>query len=868
MRSEGDSLDLCAQLAIRSKNSGDSQEYRVLNYSPGALELGDFTAIFTGLSAGSASSSAARSDDDLPVACGTYQKSGEVYLTVIRQERTSLKDSRGRAVVAYCCACVPYSELERTPAAYVDIAAAIPRHDALREGDLPRSLRVQPLDADWLQVYAEIIDRVGYEFCATVASWALDGGVALMRGLHLGAQRLVYLEAIAGLLPYGGRADLSFSTWMESASAHSIRLGFSNQARPQEKRIVWGDAPPTGFRPGSAGEQYYHLLLDLKQIDAGWRYSTREVVSYLAEHRQPLNFENPECFVQVLYALNQPYLVWKAVKAGRGDIQQVSDLLRSDNSRTLSEGQQVDLLLFLLANPEISEDDVRILKASWREELWPGLIAAALSQVRTDSHPEACERLLALADEKGRLSDFLYDVLQAVITEIAPLSGPDATQQVRSVATLLLSSWPRIASDTRTLRPVQGVLSRYPPLLFELVFEAGRRSGGTLETILDQLGRERVLRDNLRTFEIARGRVRDSVSGTDIARLASCNPQYVPDLVDIALSRGAGNGLEGILTGVLGWLSTDPRVTSWDQEWGPTLDRLAALDQTSAQVVALVDLCYLLLAAGTSLPFLGAALDDTSGSFHLYMDALIGGIQRLGENARMGLVEAITADDCRSVQRAENSLHLLDRLLDDSLVASRRDTICRRVLSIVDQYPRLLDSDVFARLEAPLTKSGYALPVAERRLKQSLQSSTPPDRAAEQCARLVEAHGIKAVQVIIRMLNDRQYLDTVERFTKFRESLADKLRNRTPPQVLLALDRALEQAVLNGELAPNLSERYASYFIHELFSRLDGDVSDLARVGKHLTEEDLHYLSRLITEIQEIDPRLHKGLMPRLRWGR
>ncbi len=867
-------MNLRAEFAIRSKQPGDTQEYRVLAASSGALQAEDFEAIFRKLSVGSAPPNGRSVGDDAPVAtCGTYTASGDTYVAVIRQERTELRDSGGRPVSAYCCACVPYSELTSNPIGYLEVYRCIPPHEELRKGVFPQRLEVEALEIKRLQADAALIDRVGYEFCAAVAARLLEGGVALMRGQDLEQRkRLECLQAIASLLPYGARATLSLSTWMQSASMHSIRLGFSDQARRHETRVVWGSTAPTDFAPGGGAEQYFRMLLDLRQLDGVEPYSILDILTHLEAQREPLGFDAPQRFIRVLYALNEPYLVWKAARERRADSRHVRNLFHERRTDALGEAQLLDLLRFLLSSRQLTAEDVRVASDNWRDILWPDLLDAARARLDDRDGASALDMLCSLASEKGGLARLLDAILQAAVTDPPSEQEPHARRQ--TAASLLLAWWPTPGVEDRwtpqDLRSVLGSLARHRALLYDFVLAAVRRlSPSELDAVFARL--ERVgsaVANDLSVFEVARGRSREDVSGESVRRLASAGPGYVPALVEMALSSGTVNeSLDRVLGGVVACAAGHPDacIRRDDLEaWRALLPRLGAVRRPSPRLTAEIDLCALLLDPGSPPPFLTLQLGEPMYIFAPYAEVLVRGARALGSAAMVRVLNWLIANDCASLRCTENALHALDGLLAAEADATERNKAYLYILSMVDRYPDLLDESSFTeQWEMRLSNEGYALRVAETRLRKRLDSHTPVPEAAGHCARLVTEHGRTAEQVIIRVLNEKRYLDSVERFREFRETLQLGQEGGLSPEKSQQLAARLEEAVLAGRLAPTLSRMYRRAVIKERIGNLEKSIASLAGVAEHLREDDLAALAHLLKKLQGIGPQ--KGLGAWLR---
>lgn len=861
---------LHAEFAIRSKQPGDTQEYRVLSATSGRLGIADFETIFKALSVGSAPTNGKPGSDDEPLAvCGTYAVAGDIYVTVIRQERTDLKDSGGRPITAYCCACVPYSDIQYSPAGYLDLYASIPSHQEMREGRFPRAIEVEPLEGARLQGYVDLIDSVGYSYCAGIAASVLRGGVALMRGADLGhAERLEYLDAIVCLLPFGCRASMSVSTWMQSASMHSIRLGFSDQARKHETRIVWGETFVPDPELSRSAHEYYQMLLDLKQTEGGRSFSTSELLAYLLGQRQALDLDVQVAVVGALYELNQPYLVWKGVREHRGDPSQVRDLFRTGKVHHLAEQQQLKLLHFLLATSQLNSEDTRIVSEHWRDDLWPALVDAARVRLGDPGSAGVLDLLCDLALQAARLSQLLEALLDATASALPSRLGSGKQVRREMVMRLLPDWWEELGGEPG---PVREALGRYPDLLYEFVFQAGRtQSRSRLGAILTQLAAGgRAMADELRIFEVACGWSNEPLPLGSIRRLAAANSGNVAAIVDMTLTHGTNDSVGHTLEGVLTWLSEGRGGLGPGGEpaWRDVLPRLRAVKRPTPQLMATIDLLLLVLDPNSSPPFLRDRVNETSGGADAYRETLLGWSLKLDNDVLSRVVGRVVAVDCGSVRCAENSLALLDGLLADTLPEGTGKRVSKHVLSVLDKYPQLLDADSFKKRWEPRLRSyGYAVQVAERRLRRAIQPSTPVTTAAQLSASLILEYGPDAEPMIVRVLYEKRTLRDLGRFEEFRAALRASLGEFSSPEEVDAVDARLERAVLEGGFGPQLRTRYTQALIDGAFTDLTRGMHNLGKVSDHLGSDDRALLAELGKAIQEIAPQ--RGKINLFRKGR
>ena len=109
-------------------------------------------------------------------------------------------------------------------------------------------------------------------------------------------QRLAVIDAVAALLPYGFRADLSASTGVQANSEYDIRLVFAEYGGDNQIILsLYEDEPDPG--PGLA-LNYLNMLRDKMKISGLDR-----VVTYLWDDKEELNFQHPEAALERLAKL-------------------------------------------------------------------------------------------------------------------------------------------------------------------------------------------------------------------------------------------------------------------------------------------------------------------------------------------------------------------------------------------------------------------------------------------------------------------------------------------------------------------------------------------------------------------------------------
>ena len=184
-------------------------------------------------------------------------KDSHVYLGISIVIPSDAVDSAGRRASSTSYFCVSYGDLGEPisyTGLYEELRQYIPPHQGL---GLIR-LSVPRLDPGALA--AEITDGFGEEVVRATAAMLLSGPVSVLGAENTTLlERLLFLDAVAALLPYGYRAGgYTASTWSDSGTRHPIRLAFASRPRQNAGVIRWKSGPTTPIE--GAGREYLELL--------------------------------------------------------------------------------------------------------------------------------------------------------------------------------------------------------------------------------------------------------------------------------------------------------------------------------------------------------------------------------------------------------------------------------------------------------------------------------------------------------------------------------------------------------------------------------------------------------------------------------
>lgn len=243
---------LTAEWALWGRHATDTG-HGVLECSAGTLIADDFDEIIRRY--------AAATPDRLPqYTVGWLRKAdAHEYVALAIHEQTPYgpaQSGRGRGIIFVRLFCVRHADLAEHAVSYTELLDAVQRQElpprAAAPGAAgPVTIRVRsqpPPAADFAAALAE-----------TVAALLLTTAPVCVLGAYelAAADRLAFIDEVVSLLPYGLRANLSASTWVNPiAQQLMLRLYFADAQRDDDGRtrhVGWGQPGPGGF-PDPGGE--------------------------------------------------------------------------------------------------------------------------------------------------------------------------------------------------------------------------------------------------------------------------------------------------------------------------------------------------------------------------------------------------------------------------------------------------------------------------------------------------------------------------------------------------------------------------------------------------------------------------------------
>lgn len=229
---------------------------------------------------------------------------------------------------------------------------------------------------------ADAVDRLGFDWAAGIAALLLEGrqvAVVPVSGARLPDtdDRVLILDAVCSLLPYGCRAWLSAATWT-GQSEHRLMLVFATAARTgqAEARLGAGAAGGTPPEPQTAvGREYLNELLRLRAR----RESTAELVAHLLGAGDAISSQDPKAALRALREADLLDSVLTEIGQGGGELADVTRVLDTYGPNGLTE-RQLGLLLPFLARHAPGEVLLRYWSPLTPRLLAEDVLAARASQ--------------------------------------------------------------------------------------------------------------------------------------------------------------------------------------------------------------------------------------------------------------------------------------------------------------------------------------------------------------------------------------------------------------------------------------------------------------------------------------------------------
>jgi hypothetical protein len=292
------STEVVADWAWISKDLSAGIGYSILRVSTDAV---DFGAISGDFEPGAPSSTIAPESPDAPpwVTYGPGGGRDGMLISVSVRDPWTERDHTGRPVRPQRLFVMRYPDLTDADASFQTIWAAVRDAPVPAPDGAPLVLTVAGQSPDDLIPVVE----ANFDSLAAIAAALLDGPVAIGDASHLPRERrLALLDAVAALLPYGFRADLSASSSVNNTVKHQIRLVMADFANPDQQLLSL--TTPQYSPRGDLGRRYLAALHE-KRKKNGTAALVRHLWSIRQEEGQrPCSFRRPGFALAALHELD------------------------------------------------------------------------------------------------------------------------------------------------------------------------------------------------------------------------------------------------------------------------------------------------------------------------------------------------------------------------------------------------------------------------------------------------------------------------------------------------------------------------------------------------------------------------------------
>jgi hypothetical protein len=598
---------------------------------------------------------------------------------------------------------------------------ALPRDDrTLPSAAVPFTVRGTPAG----QLAAQI-DELGFEWTASVAALLLDNQrVAIVppRGVALPnvTDRVRILDAVCALLPYGSRSWLSAATWTGQAD-HDMRLVFAAASTTGQVEVWLGTGSPPPPQGGTA-RSYLNELLRLRAKPR----PTEALVEHLLGCTDIASEREPAAALAALRRADLLDSVIEAIRQGRGDLNDVQELLTTYDVDSLGEHRLAVLVPFLARCAEqgsATGHATELLRRHW-SRFTPQLLAEHV--LVGGSTPQSIDRaedhlqlMRTLAPERPGAFDALLTALVNAPSQSAGWTGTLVYMVERTMGRTSESA------DTFVIRSREAGLAwlgtwladrgRNPASLVRLVTAADRGLAGWLRfaaAINGRAGGERATEQDAKEFVTAHE------EGWEVA-LDRALTERRPEILALLWPslREVTRGREGVSTRMLS-----------------TLDRLVPHENVALapEIAATADLLGALCAhaadrAGVGMPR-SRLLADTRAA-EAYVSALSGHLSG-DEQAKAVAAEGLLGDEPDANSWAVLTLLMGQRPTMESFVCDSLDPRISR------DHALWLQLDLRQRLVTSLSRRPHLLwlrPVCE------FHAAIRDERPAEHLAGVIAA---------------------------------------------------------------------------------------------------------------------------------
>jgi len=274
---------ISADWAWISKVPGAREDYGILNRSRGGIDVG---AIAWNYVPGSPD------PDDPPDAAwgppwytfGAHQADGRALVSMSVLQGRERLDQAYRPIwprVFFACA---YADLAKHDASYTALCAAAAGIDLSTVGDEPVRLDIASATPESRAGLADAIKELGFPQLAAIAAALLEQQQVAVTGTKRmpAKQRVLLLDCVAALLPYGCRAYLTATTAIDSKIVPTVQLALTDFAGDGQLGVPLTGPPPLPPPQDERAARYLDVLHDRVGTS-----NLAAVVEYLWAAKQP-----------------------------------------------------------------------------------------------------------------------------------------------------------------------------------------------------------------------------------------------------------------------------------------------------------------------------------------------------------------------------------------------------------------------------------------------------------------------------------------------------------------------------------------------------------------------------------------------------
>jgi hypothetical protein len=822
-------MELDVLRAVSSKLPGDTRDYRVLAWSRGPLADKDFEDIFQRLRTGTMAennTSASAGPPRYTFGAMRSPRDGGLWLVAILQTLTDHRDSEStgrRRIAARTCLCVPFPAAAAIGFGFAEFATVFPPLDpaaAPPEGELPALPATLAPPQAAKGAIVETVDRLGFDSCAAVAALLLETRVALLDDVPGDVdERLARLDAVAALLPYGARAELSASTWVHSATPHTIRIGYTTGATVDQLAIRNIADAASSLKMGRAAREYYDALMRMKR-----HYSALEIIEHLGQQRDALSFAEPGRFVRTLDGLDRVFQVAVAARGGRASADEIRALFAAGAATKLPEADRRAMLAAWMSSPVPIDPD--LVQQHWQGALWGDLCQAAADHLRRPPTDKAVlHSLIQLAERLGRPAELFESLLNR------KAEPPVLEASLQATFDLLWGCRAAFAGDqgARLRRFFGSDLAMAMAFALYLVEQTSRPAHLAKWVRWLETDSRATDQGALDAFRIAAGlEVVDATIDT-MRAAARVGARYPTALFAFAAGDAGAypERLERLLPGFTAWVLHDV-IERGNPGWRDRRDgirqAIAALPlrRPSEILQARLDLLSLAVAGDAAPRLYLSGFLSVNRSVRLYAGELQKQLPALSGprfDLPAALARQLSAMDNASQDRAEGILEVLDVLAARAETPSARDAISGCAVRQIETHPHLLRPERMG-----LLPRDYTPRMRELAMRAAMASGASIASVAESTATLLVANG-ENTDPVVELIGDTGYFQQVDTWQRFMFELNNALlRAKVRPDAIQHIERKLIVGALHGRGTDGFAAEYARHLKEQV-------LADAARIS-------------------------------------